>query len=221
MDRHDSIGRNRNCWSRSHERRPGNYRRFVAETPTGNPRTLCTERLILRPWQDTDLDAVWGYRQLPQVQEWLGWRPADRAEFAAGQVERHRERGHQTLVVELAGRIIGDVVVMPRDGWAQSDVTSRAVGVEAELGWTFDPDHGGQGYATEAIRAVVDHCFQVLGVRRVQAGCFAANVASWRLMERIGMRREEHSRKSGLHHSGGWLDGMLYGILAEEWPAEQ
>lgn len=53
----------------------------------------------------------------------------------------------------------------------------------------------------------------------MSAGCFADNVASWKMMERLGMRREEWSRKSALHHSGRWLDGMLYAVLAEEWPA--
>lgn len=180
---------------------------------------LRTERLLLRSWQDSDLEVVWRYRQLPVVQEWLGWRPSDLDEFATSQAERHGGRGHPTLVAELSGQVIGDIQVTPRDGWAQSDVAAQAANVEAELGWTFDPGHGGQGYATEAIRAVVDLCFRVAGVRRIHAGCFAANTASWRLMERIGMRREEFSSKSALHHSGEWLDGMSWGMLAEEWPS--
>lgn len=64
---------------------------------------------------------------------------------------------------------------------------------------------------------MIDVCFGPLGLRRVQAGCFADNGPSWRLMERLGMRREEFSRKTALHRSGEWLDGMSYGILAEEW----
>jgi len=187
-----------------------------------------TARLLLRPWREADSDLLWAYRRLPEVQEWLGWRVADRDGFATGMRERHLDRGFRTVVVhradpaagdepEVVGPVIGDVVVMPRDGWAQSDVAARAAGAEADLGWTFDPAHGGRGYATEAVAAVVDLCFTEVGLRRVQAGCFADNVASWRLMERLGMRREEHSRRTGLHSSGRWLDGMAYGILAEEW----
>ena len=74
------------------------------------------------------------------------------------------------------------------------------------------------GTMSAAVRAVIDVCFGALGLRRVYAGCFADNEPSWRLMERIGMRREEFSRKTALHRSGEWLDGMNYGILAEEWP---
>ncbi len=56
-----------------------------------------------------------------------------------------------------------------------------------------------------------------LGLRRVTAGCFAANEASWRLMERVGMRREIHTVRESLHRSGEWLDGMGYALLADEW----
>ena len=59
--------------------------------------------------------------------------------------------------------------------------------------------------------------FEDLGVRRVVAQCFADNTPSWRLMERLGMRRESSTRAASLHRSGRWLDGVGYGILAEEW----
>ena len=71
----------------------------------------------------------------------------------------------------------------------------------------------GLGY----VGTVCAACFTELGLRRVSAGCFAANEPSWRMMERLGMRREEHSRRTALHRSGEWMDGMNYGLLAEEW----
>ncbi len=49
------------------------------------------------------------------------------------------------------------------------------------------------------------------------ANCFAANDASWRLMERVGMRRELHTVRESLHRSGQWPDGMGYALLADEW----
>jgi RimJ/RimL family protein N-acetyltransferase len=51
----------------------------------------------------------------------------------------------------------------------------------------------------------------------VTANCFADNVASWRLMERVGMRRELHAVRESLHRSGKWLDGLGYALLADEW----
>ena len=83
----------------------------------------------------------------------------------------------------------------------------------AEIGYVFDPAYAGQGYATEAGRSC-SHRVRGVGVRRVIAQCFADNVPSWRLMERLGMRREQHTVKATLHRSGEWLDGMMYALLA-------
>jgi len=60
-------------------------------------------------------------------------------------------------------------------------------------------------------------CFEERRVRRVVANCFADNTRSWRLMERIGMRREAHTLSDSLHRSGSWLDAYGYALLAEEW----
>lgn len=177
---------------------------------------VATERLSLRPYHPDDLDALWAFEQLPQVQRWLGWAPHSRDELAGALDDPASATTH--VMVCLDGVVIGHVLLMPRDSWAQTDVAEQAKGLEAELGWMFDPAWSGHGHATEAVRAVVGLCFDRLGLRRVHAGCFADNVASWRLMERIGMRREEHSRATALHRDGTWHDGMNYGLLREEWP---
>jgi RimJ/RimL family protein N-acetyltransferase len=91
--------------------------------------------------------------------------------------------------------------------------------VQAEIGWCIDPAVQGQGYATEAVRELIRIAFEELGLRRLVAHCFAANKASWRLMERVGMRREVYTVKESLHRSGEWMDGMSYALLAEEWHA--
>ena len=122
-----------------------------------------------------------------------------------------------TIVVELEGEVIGDLMLRLEDAWAQAEVADQARGVQAELGWVLHPDHAGHGYATEAVRELIRICFEDLGLRRVTAECFADNVASWRLMERVGMRREAHTVRDSLHRSGAWLDGMGYALLAEEW----
>ncbi len=80
------------------------------------------------------------------------------------------------------------------DAWSQREVIDQARGAQAELGWVLDPAYTGSGYATEAVRELLRYCFEDLGVRRVTANCFLDNDASWRLMERVGMRRELHAR---------------------------
>ncbi|WP_194763161.1 GNAT family N-acetyltransferase [Microbacterium sp. UFMG61] len=180
-----------------------------------------TERLQIRPMTASDVDAMWEWRRLPEVNRWLGLAPDTIEAFRERYLDP--DRLASMYIVELppesgeAPVPVGDVMIRIGDGWAQLEVADEAKGVEAELGWVLDPGYTGRGYATEAIRAVIDVCFGPLGLRRVHAGCFADNEPSWRLMERLGMRREEFSRKTALHRSGEWLDGMNYGILAEEW----
>ncbi|GAA3659121.1 GNAT family N-acetyltransferase [Microbacterium marinilacus] len=176
---------------------------------------LRTERLTIRRAVAEDADATWRWRRLPEVGEWITRAPTDHASYAEQFADAGRLR--VTLVVELKGEPIGDLMVRVEDGWTQAEVVEQGVGVQAELGWTLDPAHQGRGYATEAVRAAIGMCFEQLGLRRVHAGCFAANEPSWRVMERLGMRREEFSRKTGLHRSGEWMDGMDYALLADEW----
>lgn len=180
---------------------------------------LRTDRLTVRAATAADADAVWRYRRLDEVNHWLGAAPADVEAFRVHFTDA--ERLAITLLVELPGvGVIGDVMVRVEDAWSQAEVRERAAGVQAELGWAMDPAHQGRGYATEAVRAVIAGCFADLGLRRIHAACFAANEPSWRMMERLGMRREALTRSADLHRSGVWMDGMDYALLAAQWRAD-
>ena len=178
-----------------------------------------TERLFLRRPVDGDLDATWAFRRLPEVYEWLG---AATVTYEAYRERYLREkRLADLIIIELDGRVIGDLMLKIEDGWAQEEVAEQGKGVHGELGWTLDPASGGRGYATEAVRALIGLSFGPLGLRRLRAACFFDNEPSWRLMERVGMRREQHAVKESLHRTKGWLDGLQYALLAEEWDAER
>ena len=174
-----------------------------------------TERLSLRPATPDDVEATWPHRGHPDANRWITRAPLS--------LEQHRrefgteESLAKTILIELDGEVIGDLMCSIEDAWAQAEVRERAVGLQAELGWVLHPDHAGRGYATEAVRELMRICFEDLGLRRVVALCFADNVSSWRLMERLGMRREQHTVRESLHRSGEWLDGLGYAMLAEEW----
>jgi len=195
----------------------------MTDSPHTDVWPLRTDRLQIRPMTASDIDTMWQWRRLPDVNRWLGLAPDTIEAFRERYLDPERLAAMHILELlpddGTASLPIGDIMIKLGDAWAQLEVADAAKGVEAELGWVLDPTHTGRGYATEAIRAVIDVCFGPLGLRRVHAGCFADNEPSWRLMERLGMRREEFSRKTALHRSGDWLDGMSYGILAEEWPA--
>jgi RimJ/RimL family protein N-acetyltransferase len=177
---------------------------------------LRTPRLTLRAGTAGDADATWAYRRLDSVGEWLTEIPTD--------VERYRTtfsepaRLAATVIVEQDGRVVGDFMLRIEDAWAQAEVADRARGCQAEIGWVLDPAHGGHGYATEAVRALLDHCFSELHLHRVVATCFAANDSSRRLMERVGMRCEGHAVADSLHRSGRWLDTLTYAALATDRP---
>ncbi|MFT4226300.1 GNAT family N-acetyltransferase [Micropruina sp.] len=173
-----------------------------------------TARLSLRPAEPSDAEATWEWRGLPEVNRWLSAAPT-RNEYLRSFPSP--ERLACTLIVELDGVPIGDLMLRVSDAWAQAEVAVQAHGVQAELGWTLNPSEQGHGYATEAVRAAITLCFDQLGIRRLEASCFAANEPSWRLMERLGMRRELYSVAESLHRELGWLDGMTYALLADEW----
>jgi len=121
-----------------------------------------------------------------------------------------------TLIVELDGEVIADLMLAVEDACAKAEIAQQAQDAQADLGWVLHPDHAGHGYATEAARERIRLCFEELGLRRVTANCFADNTAPWRLIERVGMRRETYAVTESLHRSGEWLDTMGYGLLAEE-----
>jgi RimJ/RimL family protein N-acetyltransferase len=176
-----------------------------------------TERLTIRPATLDDADAAWRIRRIESVGRWMTAASRDADEFRRKFAEP--ERLARTLLMELDGVVIGDLYLSVGDAWAQAEVADRARGVQAEIGWVLAPDHEGHGYATEAVRELLRICFEDLGLRRVFAQCFADNEPSWRLMERVGMRREEHAVRESLHRSGEWLDGLRYAVLADEWRA--
>jgi RimJ/RimL family protein N-acetyltransferase len=181
------------------------------------PWPVRTERLMIRPATPDDVEPTWRFRRLPEVGRWLTSAAQDREGYIAKFIDP--ERLAKTLVIERDGAIVGDLMIAIQDAWAQTEVVDRARAVQAELGWVIDPAQAGHGLGTEAARAVLRICFDDLGLRRVIAQCFADNVPSWRLMERIGMRREQYTLRDSLHRSGEWLDGMAYAILTEEWAA--
>jgi RimJ/RimL family protein N-acetyltransferase len=174
------------------------------------PRT--TARLSLRPARVEDAPAIFAYRRLPEVAQWITRLPTD----AAVHAEHLAQHLDSTLVVERDGVVIGDLMLRVCKAWSQAEVADQAEGTQAELGWAISPEVQGQGLGTEAVRELIAVTFD-LGVRRVEANCFADNEASWRLMERVGMRREGHYVKESLHRDGTWRDGMTYALLAEEW----
>jgi RimJ/RimL family protein N-acetyltransferase len=105
-----------------------------------------TDRLTLRPATRDDLEAIWRFRRLDDVSRWITRAPATLEEYRV--VFEDVASLARTLVVELDGEVVGDLMLRVEDAWAQVEVADRARGVQAELGWVLDPVHAGHGYAT-------------------------------------------------------------------------
>jgi RimJ/RimL family protein N-acetyltransferase len=146
----------------------------------------------------------------------LDWTPTAgsiRAYFEGQRDQRIHESPHWVnLMMVLKGehKVIGCVGI---------GVTSKEQR-QASIGWMLGGQYQRQGLATEAARALVDFGFNSMGLHRIFARTGKANARSWRLMERLGMRREAHFRQS--HKVGDeWDDEFLYAILAHEWKGVQ
>ncbi|MGH8970817.1 MAG: GNAT family N-acetyltransferase [Actinomycetes bacterium] len=178
--------------------------------------SLRTHRLELRPVRDEDVDRILEYRNLPEVTRWLLRTEVDPASFRVAWRAAAEDPDDHSVAVVLDGVVIGTVSLNVVDGMGQPGMPTRT---EAQLGYIFDPAYAGKGYATEAVAAMVAHAFGRLDVRRITAGCFADNVASVRILEKVGMWREQHGVCDSWHAELGWVDGYTYGLLAESWHA--
>jgi RimJ/RimL family protein N-acetyltransferase len=87
---------------------------------------------------------------------------------------------------------------------------------QGELGFVVHPAHQGRGYATEASRPLLDFAFGAAGLHRVVGRTEARNIASARVLEKLGMRREAHLIENEWV-KGEWQSELVYAMLAEEW----
>ena len=181
-----------------------------------------TERLLLRDFTLKDVEALAACRA--DERYWRFYNLVDDIEanarehielFVRWQEQQPRTHFQLAIVLRQTGRLIGNCGL--RQG---AQVFHRSPDAsEAELGYELDPFHWGNGYATEAARAMVAYGFQTLGLHRVFASCLGDNEASWRLMERLGMRREGVLRAQA-DLRGLMVDTYLYGLLKEEWKSQ-
>lgn len=172
--------------------------------------------LTLRPPTREAIDDILTWRNRSEVTRWLLRTTVDQDAFRAAWLGAVDDPRDHSAVAELDGVVVGTGSLEVRDGLGQFDGDAWR-GAEGLLGYIVDPAHAGRGYATAIASAMLDLAFGELGLHRVTAGCFADNVASWRVMEKLGMRREQHGVRDSWHAELGWIDGYTYGILADEW----
>jgi RimJ/RimL family protein N-acetyltransferase len=179
---------------------------------------VSTRRLLIRPVAPDDLPRLYEIRALQEVTKWLTGSPSSLEDY----VERYGTpaRLASTLVLDVEGTLVGDLFCSVESPYSQAEVRDQARHTLAAIGWCVDPAYAGQGYATEAATELLRICFEDFGVRRVVAGAFADNVASTRVMEKIGMRVESRAVRASLHRDLGWRDHIEAAVLADDWRAK-
>ncbi|GGM12913.1 GNAT family N-acetyltransferase [Dactylosporangium sucinum] len=173
---------------------------------------LETDRLVLRRFRPADAPALAAYRSDPGVARYQSWDApfplGDAIAFVTETAHLDPEReGWFQYAVEAkdGGALVGDVGVNRGDG-----------GRQAEIGFTLAPAFQGRGYATEAVRRVVEFLLVEEGLHRVHASLDARNAPSARLLERLGFRREGLCLQASWW-KGEWTDDLRYAVLASEW----
>ena len=172
-----------------------------------------TERLLLREFEEDDWQAVLAYQSDPLYLRYNPWTHRTEEDvrnfvrsFMLWQGDQPRMKFQLAVELRAEGRLIGNCGIRTRSSktW------------EADIGYELDSRYWGQGYATEAAQAMLAYGFEELGVHRIWAHCVAENVASARVMEKIGMRQEGYLRESEWMKDR-WWDTLVYAILEYEW----
>jgi RimJ/RimL family protein N-acetyltransferase len=167
--------------------------------------------LTVRRVLTSDAPDLLEYRSNPEVARHQYWEPYTAeavAELLEHQSQVRTGDPGQPLVLAAVfqGKVVGDVLLT---------ATSPEHG-QGEVGFSFNPLYGGRGLATRTLAAVLGFGFVQLRLHRIAAASFVENERAWRLMERVGMRREAHFIHDGFLR-GRWVDVFGYAILADEW----
>ena len=180
---------------------------------------LTTERLVIAMMRPLHVASLVEYRNHPDVARYQDWLVPVTVEMAERLIAEQSALDGPTgdvwvqLAIELrqgspTGTAVGDVAVGIHDSNRQ-----------ATIGYSITPAHQGMGYATEAVAAVIDTLFGDGGLHRITASIDPQNVASRRVLDKLGFRFEGRSPLSVLVR-GEWVDDDRFAVLAAEWTSK-
>ena len=177
-----------------------------------NPPRIETERLVLRPLEISDAEAVYEYARKPEVAEHVifeAHRSIEDAYTFIRQVLQWREEGSNVvfgITLRPANILIGSC------GLHHYEEQHKCM----EIGYAIDLPYWNNGYTTEAARGIIDRTFTETDLNRIHAHHYLANEASGRVMEKAGMKYEGILRKR-VFIKGEFRDIKMYGILRSDY----
>ena len=188
----------------------------MPSTPSPSPWPMRVGRLVLREAGEGDIDSLLSFRNDPAVNRFMIRTSVDPERFRQQWRAVPTSDTDFSCVAELDGAVVAMGFLEVVDGMGQPGMPKRTEGL---IGYIVEPGSAGKGVATDLARGLLAAAFEDLGLRRVTAGCNADNPASARVLEKAGMRREQHGIEDSWHAELGWVDGYQYAILAREWRA--
>ncbi|KHE70162.1 GNAT family N-acetyltransferase [Halobacillus sp. BBL2006] len=165
-----------------------------------------TERLWIRDFEIIDWEAMYEYTSNQNVMRYIPegvFTRKDAKEFVRKNIGDQAE--NFPVVKTNEDILIGHMVFHKYFGEHSY-----------EIGWVFNPKYQNKGYATEAAKAILAFGFETMNLHRIIATCQPENIPSYRVMEKIGMRREGFFKKC-IPNGDEWWDEYYYAILQEEW----
>ena len=169
-----------------------------------------TEHLFIRRFLDTDWQDLYEYLSKPEVVKYEPYDIFTKEQAKQEAASRAKLECFYGVCRKTNGKLIGNIYLQKDDfdTW--------------ELGYVFNSSFQKRGYATEAAKKMIGVAFGIWGARRIIAMCNPDNHSSWKLLERLGMRREGTLLqniyfKTDENNDPVWLDTYEYGILKTEW----
>ena len=171
-----------------------------------------TKNLFIRRFQYTDYPELHEYLSKPEIYAFEPGQPISLSEAEKLTIERVKGKDFYAVALKEVERMIGHLYF--------KQIEPRVM-MTWELGYILNPSFQKKGYASEAARALVEYSFQNHEVHRIMARCDPKNPASWRLLEKIGFRREGHFKQVGTFRNDEtgnplWHDAYEYGLLRED-----
>ena len=176
---------------------------------------LETDRLVLRDWRDEDWPEFFRVTNTPAVMRWLGGLLDEDGKVA----QRNRvetcaaKNGHCFWAIERKS----DGALLGFCGLKRADAPGSSVLGEMEVGWRLREDAWGNGYAKEAAIASLDAAFERFGAEQVVALTIKENIASWGLMERLGMQRRVDLDHDDPRYESPWRHAIVYSMDRGQW----
>lgn len=176
---------------------------------------LFTERLVLRRYTMDDVDAAYhNWMSDPAVTEHVTWERHPDKEVTAAVLQvwtdQYANDFYYHWGIEYDGELIGDIAV----------VMASEHNEYVEIGYCLGKAWWGQGLMSEALARVVRFMFETLELHRVFARHDVRNVASGRVMQKVGLLYEGKMRGHFVRKDGTWADQLVYGMLRDDWIAQ-